>query len=108
MNIEILNLSESVEIEKLEKHEKVSVIITAEIKSDTECVIAAGVDVDGLEVLPSVRIDLIQGVITKTFPPLKIFRQYTPDGNMERDYVLSVAIGTGKKIYANEDIEVRF
>lgn len=109
MNIEILNLKESVEIEKQEKHEQVLVTITADIKSDTTGVIAAGIDVDGLEVLPSARIELVDGVITKKFPPIKIFRQYPPNGgDTVRDYKLTVAIGTGQKIYANKDLEVRF
>jgi len=109
MNIEIQSLSGSVKKENQEGRELVLVILTAEIKSDEKGVVAAGVDVDGLEVLPSVRIEAIAGSVTKTFPPVKIFRQYGENGKAsERNYKLTVAIGTGQELQAVEHLEMTF
>lgn len=109
MNIEIRKISGSVDIEKQTGRELVQVTLTAEVKSDNKGVVAAGVDVDGLEVLPSVRIEVIDGIATKTFPPVKIFRQYSEDGKaIERKYKLTVAIGTGQELQAVKEIEMTF
>ena len=108
MNIDIVDLSATVEIEKQEKHEQVLIKLTAKVKSDTVGVVAAGVDVDSLEVLPSVKIDLIDGEVSKEFPPVKIFRQYLPEGEISRDYTITVAIGTGQKIFTKKDLELTF
>ena len=109
MDIEIKKISGSVKIEKQEKRELVLLTLTAQIESDNARVVAAGVDVDGLELLPSVRIGLNKGTIIKEFPPLKIFRQYPEDGEVTpKDYTLTVAIGTGQELHARKDLKMTF
>ena len=107
LNIE--ELSGLVDIEKQEDRELVKITLTTQIRCDESKVVAAGVDVDGLEVLPSVRIELIDGITSKEFPAIKIFRQFDKTGDVkEREYNLTVAIGTGKGVDSVKDIKMIF
>jgi len=104
MNIEIKELKGKFEIEHQGDRELVTLTVDADIISDKARVVAAGADVDGLEVLPSVRIELIDGETTKTFPPIKIFRQLIEGKSITRDYKITVAIGSGADLHAVNDL----
>ena len=96
MDVVIDKVEEFIEKKELKKKELVSITLKLTIKSEKDKVLAAGVDVDGLEMIEATRIALKKGENVFEFDPIKIFREFNSSGVVEpRKYKFTIAFVFG-------------